>query len=124
MRGGHSSVTSVRMFDFKDEYYQLLIDLDDDHTFVINSDGKEIGLKFDSSTYVHYKEKQIGKLRLPFNGEKPNIHFVKYNINDKPDTPLDTGISQNLVECYLDAEVFITKHLIETGFIKLEEPNG
>jgi len=124
MRGGHSSVTSVRMFDFKDEYYQLLIDLDDDHTFVVNSDGEEIGLKIDSSTNISYKDKIIGRIRRSFDGEKNNLHFIKYNDDKTDDTPVDTGINQELVECYLDAEVFITKHLIETGFIKLEAQNG
>lgn len=121
MRGGHSSITSIRMFDHNERVLQLLMDLDDDHSFVVDEDGKEIGLKFDSSTYVYINDQRIGKVRLPFNGEPNNIHFVRYNETTEPDAPFDTGVSARLVECYLDAEVVVTKLLIDNKLIKLEK---
>lgn len=120
-----NNITDVRTFDIDKNVYILFIDLDDDKTFVVDEDCKEIGLKFDSSTYVYINNKRIGKLRLPFEGENKNIHFVKYNENSQPEEPFDTGVSDKLVECYLDAEVVVTKYLIEKGFLKVkEESNG
>ena len=104
--------TQVRMFDINNRVLGLFIDLNTDATFVVDENANEIGLEFDSSTNIHYKEKRIGKLRLPFNSEKKNIHFVYTdftieNIADQIKT-IDTGIPEHLVECYLDAEVFVT----------------
>ena len=113
--------SQVRMLDINDRILALFIDLETDATFVVDEDGNEIGLEFDSSTYVHYKDKRIGKLRLPFNGEPPNIHFVKYSSDSEPDTAIDTGVYKEFVECYLDAEVVVIKHLIVNNIITLEE---
>ena len=68
--------------------------------------SNEIGLKFDSSTYIYYKNEKIGKLRLPFRHEKPNIQV--------------TLVYKDFVECYLDAEVFVTKYLIQNKLITVE----
>ena len=94
--------------------------------------SNEIGLKFDSSTYIHYKNEKIGKLRLPFRHEKPNIQvtlfdsFARQNkdmthkTNENMETTIDSGVYKDFVECYLDAEVFVTKYLIQNKLITVE----
>lgn len=121
MRGGYSSIVGVRMFDHNERVLQLLMDLDDDHSFVVNEDGKEIGLKFDSSTYIYINEKRVGKIYLPFDSEVQTMHFTVANDTGEDVPRVDTGVSKNLVECYLDAEVFITKYLIDNKLITLED---
>ena len=112
--------TQVRMFDISERVLALFIDLNTDTTFIVNEDAEEIGLEFDSSTNIHYKGKVIGRLRLPYGKEADNIQYVKYHNNVDVET-IDTGVSTKGVECYLDAEVFITKYLIENKLITLEE---
>lgn len=115
----------VRMFEVQDKHFILLMDIeDDDTTKVINEDEEEIGLKFDSSTYAYYKDKRIGKLRLPFTGEPDNIHFIKYSTETDPEVTIDTGCTKEHVECYLNAEVFIAKYLIENKIINIEKENA
>lgn len=123
---------NVRAFDIDDDGFGLFLDLNDDSTFVVDEMSNEIGLKFDSSTYIYYKDEKIGKLRLPFDHEKPNIHVtlfdsfarknkdITHKTNENMETTIDSGVYKEFVECYLDAEVFITKYLIENGFIKFE----
>ena len=110
----------VRIFNIGDITYMLVMDLTTDATSVINEDGESLGLMFDSSTNAHYKGKRIGRIRMAFNDEKPNLHFIKYTDDNKEEAPFDTGISQKLVECYLDAEVVITKLLIENKTITIK----
>lgn len=114
--------TQVRMFDVNERVLALFIDLNTDATFIINEDAEEIGLEFDSSTNIHYKGKVIGRLRLPYGKEADNIQYVKYHNNVDVET-IDTGVSTKGVECYLDAEVFITKYLIENKIIDIEKDN-
>ena len=112
----------VRSFKVNDKRYTLMMDIeDDDTTKVIDQEGNEIGLKFDHSTNAYYKDEKIGRLRLPFTGEPDNIQFVHYKNKPEEDAPIDTGAYKEKVECYLDAEVFVAKYLIENGFIKIEE---
>lgn len=113
----------VRMFDVKDIVHMLVMDLTTDATSVINENGEAVGVMFDSSTNAYYKGKRIGRIRIAFDDEKQNLHFIKYTDDNKEEAPFDTGISQKLVECYLDAEVVIFKHLIETGVVKIEKEN-
>ena len=112
----------VRIFKANNSRFTLLMDIEDnDTTKVIDIDGNEIGVKFDHSTNVYFKDKIIGRLRRSFAGEKPNIQFIKYNDDKTDDAPFDTGINEELVECYLDAETVVTRYLIEQGIIKLGE---
>lgn len=124
---------NVRAFDVGDEGFGLFLDLNDDSTFVVDEMSNEIGLKFDSSTYIYYKNERIGKLRLPFNHEQPNIQvtlfdsFARKNkdmvhkTNENMETTIDSGVYKENVECYLDTEVFVTKYLIENKLITVEE---
>lgn len=114
----YKNSTSVRIFEFKDDYLNLRINFRTDKTEVF-IETNSIGLVFDSSTNTHYKGKILGRLRLPFKDEVPTIKFIKYGA-DSTNEIIDTGINEHSVECYLDAEVFITKYLLENNLIQLE----
>lgn len=114
--------SQVRMFDINNRVLALFIDLDTDATFIIDEDANEIGLEFDSGTKIHYKGKVIGRIRLPHGEEAKNMQYVRYHGDNGVEVEtIDTGVSERGVECYLDAEVFITKYLIENKIITLEE---
>ena len=114
--------TQVRMFDVNERVLALFIDLNTDATFIVDEDANEIGLEFDSDTKIHYKGKVIGRIRLPHGDELKNMQYVRYHGDDGVEVEtIDTGVSERGVECYLDAEVFITKYLIENKLITLEE---
>ena len=104
----------VRSFKVNEKFFSLGIDTDTDDTSITDTNGNLIGLTFDSSGYVFYKEKQIGYIRHGFEGENRNLHFV-YDGKIH-----DTGIAQHKVECYLDAEVVIMKWLFENKYISLD----
>jgi len=114
--------TDVRSFKINEHRLYLYINLETDGTFVTDRKNNEIGLAFSSGTDITYKGKRIGRIRMSFDDTK-NLRFL-FDKEDGTEENIDTGVNQELVECYLDAEVFITKHLIETGFIKLEAQNG
>lgn len=125
--------TQVRMFDINNRILGLFIDLNTDATFVVDENADEIGLEFDSGTKIHYKGKNIGRIQMSFDKVSKNLQFIKYSesakeiscvkhgTRDSMETVIDTGIDQDKVECYLDAEVFITKYLIENNIITLED---
>lgn len=112
--------TEVRSFRVGEHRLYLYINLETDGTFVRNRNGDEIGLAFDSGTRVTYKNKEIGRIRMSFKDGNNNLHFVLYQ-EDKIEIEIDTGINQDKVECYLDAEVFVTNYLVENKLITLEE---
>lgn len=117
----YKNSTSVRIFEFKDDYLNLRINFRTDKTEVF-IETNSIGLVFDSSTNAHYKGKILGRFRLPFKNEVPTIKFIKYGA-DNTNEIIDTGINEHNVECYLDAEVFITKYMLENNLIRLENTN-
>lgn len=112
----HEHCSNVRVFKIEDQRLYLYLNLTTDATFIADVNGNDIGLKFDSSTNIFYKDKNIGRIRLPINGK--NLIFI-YRKEDGSEEQIDTGVDQKLVECYLDAEVFITKYLVEHKAISL-----
>jgi len=105
----------VRSFRINEKIFCLKIDTDTDDTSIETVNGTPIGLTFDSSGYVFYKDNQIGYIRHGFNEEGEFLHFIfnKETIN--------TNVSQNRCEAYLDAEVVITKWLVENKHISIGE---
>lgn len=109
------NLIEVRTFRINKESYKLCIDTQDDHTEVLKED-KPIGLVFDSSTNIIYNNRQIGKLRFSYSDESTKT--IKFILNVKEDI-IDTGVSDSLSEAFLDAEVFVTKYLIENSLINV-----
>ncbi len=110
----------VRAFFSIDEYYTLLMDIEDnDTTKVVDENNKEIGLKFDHSANVIFKEETIARIHRSFD-DKPTLRLI-LNPHEKDEKEIDTEVNQNRSEAYLDAEVIVTKYLIENKIITLEE---
>ena len=111
---------TVRAFFSIDKYYTLLMDIEDnDTTKVVDENNKEIGLKFDHSANVIFKEEKIACIRMSFD-DKPTLRLI-LNPHEKDEKEIDTEVNQNRSEAYLDAEVIVTKYLIENKIITLEE---
>lgn len=110
----------VRAFFSIDKYYTLLMDIEDnDTTKVVDENNKEIGLKFDHSANVIFKEEKIARICMSFD-DKPTLRLI-LNPHEKDEKEIDTEVNQNRSEAYLDAEVIVTKYLIENKIITLEE---
>jgi len=110
----------VRGIRLEDRRLTLLMDIeDDDTTKVVDENNKEIGLKFDHSANVIYKDEHIARIRMSFD-DKPTLRLI-LKPHEKDEKEIDTEVNQNFSEAYLDAEVFITKYLIENKIITLEE---
>lgn len=110
----------VRGIRLEDRHLTLLMDIeDDDTTKVVDENNNEIGLKFDHSANVIFKEEKIARIRMSFD-DKPTLRLI-LNPHEKDEKEIDTEVNQNRSEAYLDAEVIVTKYLIENKIITLEE---
>lgn len=65
------------------------------------------------------KEETIARIRMSFD-DKQTLRLI-LKPHEKDEKEIDTEVNQNRSEAYLDAEVFITKYLIENKIITLEE---
>ena len=85
----------------------------------MGENNKEIGLKFDHSANVIFKEETIARIHRSFD-DKPTLRLI-LNPHEKDEKEIDTEVNQNRSEAYLDAEVIVTKYLIENQILTLEE---
>lgn len=92
------------------------------------SDGVIMKHYFNYAQYRKYREaigqdtsrpELITRIRMSFD-DKPTLRLI-LKPHEKDEKEIDTEVNQNFSEAYLDAEVFITKYLIENKFITLEE---
>lgn len=111
------AMTFISNFKIDDDVYNQFLNLDNDSVYIFK-DTEYTGLEFDYSGCCKYQEKTIGRIRFPIKGELDNMFFVLKQSN-KDEIKIDTGISAKDVECYLKAEVVITKLLIERMLISL-----
>ena len=108
------STSLISIFEVDGVIFQQVIHLDNDSVEILRENNESTGLLFNYKGDIIYQNKTIGKVRLPYSNEE--IKTMKF-IWDKSGEIIDTGICEKDIECFLKAEVFITKYIIENNLI-------
>lgn len=114
----HEGSTNAGVFTANGKtYVSMLFFRVDDRVEIFNEDEESIGLVYTASSDVLFNGKQIGRLRFPYNKEeKQTMKMVLYKENNEEEL-IHSEVSRHDVECFLKAELFFTKYLIENNII-------
>lgn len=113
----HEGSTNVGVFEVAGKVYvAMLFFRVDDRVEIFNEDEESIGLIYTSNSAIMFNGKQIGRLRFPFSNETQTMKMELFGDNNE-EKIIDSEVSKNHVECFIQAEHFFTKYLIENNII-------
>ena len=114
--------TNVGVFEVSGKIYIAMLFFNvDDRVEIFNEDEESIGLIFTSSSKVLFNDNEIGKVRYPCRDEGiKTMKMVLYKEDDVEEI-IDSDVSRDYVECFIKAERFFTKYLIENNIITVPE---